>query len=101
MLYHFGIIGGFSGWLSGLIGNWNALNWQNLGICDFRAAMDIPDRFNRENGVPIPIDTCEIEFKNVSFGYTSKEKIIRNVNFSIQKGEKIALVGPNQRNVCW
>ncbi len=35
----------------------------------------------------------EITFENVSFGYTSNEKIIKNLSFNVKKGEKIAIVG--------
>ncbi len=35
----------------------------------------------------------EISFKNVSFGYTPNEKIIKNLSFNVKKGEKIAIVG--------
>ena len=40
------------------------------------------------------IDSFEnlIEFKNVSFGYNS-ELVLKNINFTIPKGKKIALVG--------
>lgn len=37
----------------------------------------------------------KIEFKNVSFEYNETCKIIKNLNISIKKGEKIALVGKN------
>ncbi|MDU5111436.1 MAG: ABC transporter ATP-binding protein [Clostridium sp.] len=37
----------------------------------------------------------EVEFKNVSFSYSEEEKdlVLKDVNFKIEKGEKIALVG--------
>jgi ABC-type multidrug transport system fused ATPase/permease subunit len=35
----------------------------------------------------------EIEFRNVSFSYDRKEKVIKNVSFRISKGEKIAILG--------
>lgn len=35
----------------------------------------------------------QISFKNVSFGYTPNEKIIKNLSFNVKKGEKIAIVG--------
>lgn len=41
-------------------------------------------------------DTLEIEFKNVSFRYPRTEKyIFRNLNFTIHKGERLAIVGVN------
>jgi ATP-binding cassette subfamily B multidrug efflux pump len=36
----------------------------------------------------------EIRFKNVWFGYKPDEYVIKNLNFTIKPGEKIALVGP-------
>ena len=35
----------------------------------------------------------EISFENVSFGYLPNEKIIKNLSFTVKKGEKIAIVG--------
>ena len=35
----------------------------------------------------------EISFENVSFGYAPNEKIIKNLTFTVKKGEKIAIVG--------
>lgn len=37
----------------------------------------------------------EIEFKNVSFSYDTTKKVLDNVNLKIQKGKKLALVGPS------
>ena len=34
-----------------------------------------------------------ITFENVSFSYTSNEKIIKDLSFDVKKGEKIAIVG--------
>lgn len=35
----------------------------------------------------------EIEFENVSFGYSPNEKIIKNLSFTVKKGQKIAIIG--------
>ena len=35
----------------------------------------------------------EITFENVSFGYTPHEKIIKNLSFTVKKGQKIAIIG--------
>lgn len=40
--------------------------------------------------------TLEIEFRNVSFKYPKTDKyILKNFNFTIKKGEKLAIVGAN------
>ncbi len=36
----------------------------------------------------------EIRFENVSFGYNEDELVLKNINFVIKPGEKVALVGP-------
>ena len=36
-----------------------------------------------------------LEVKNVSFGYSPKELILKNVSFSVDKGERVGLVGPS------
>ena len=38
--------------------------------------------------------TGEVEFKDVDFSYTRDKKLIRNLNLSVTKGQKIAIVGP-------
>lgn len=35
----------------------------------------------------------EIEFSNVSFGYTTDSLVLRDISFTIQQGERVALVG--------
>jgi ATP-binding cassette subfamily B protein len=36
----------------------------------------------------------EIRFENVSFAYKGDEYVLKNINFTVKAGEKIALVGP-------
>ena len=43
---------------------------------------------------PNNAQTGEIRFENVWFGYKSDEYVIKNLNFTIKPGEKVALVGP-------
>jgi len=40
------------------------------------------------------VKTGEIRFENVWFGYKENEYVIKNLDFTIQPGEKVALVGP-------
>ena len=50
-----------------------------------------------EKKYPIKINTFEsaIEFKNVEFFYEDNEPVLKNVSFSIKKGETVAIVGPS------
>ena len=44
----------------------------------------------------MPDDIESIEFKNISFTYPNGDKkALNNISFSVNKGEKIAIVGEN------
>lgn len=45
-----------------------------------------------ENAKTIDLDG-KVEFRNVSFGYDSHERVLRNISFSAEKGEMIGIVG--------
>lgn len=47
----------------------------------------------KENAQECPVLTKEIVYQNVDFGYTSERLVLKNINLTIQKGEKIAFVG--------
>ena len=36
----------------------------------------------------------DIEFRNVTFGYVRKQPVLKDISFSVKRGETIALVGP-------
>jgi ATP-binding cassette subfamily B protein len=36
----------------------------------------------------------KVEFRSVSFAYTSKEQVLQDISFSLHQGERIAFVGP-------
>jgi len=95
----FGAVAGFSGWLSGIINEVNIINKISLGLCDLRDFLDMPDRFNRGVGIPLPKEEelpCNIEFKDITFHYPGSESnVIEKFNLKISKGEKLAIVGVN------
>jgi ATP-binding cassette, subfamily B, multidrug efflux pump len=45
------------------------------------------------NAAELPLIKGKVEFKNVTFGYEDGEKILDNINFCVNPGETIALVG--------
>ena len=48
---------------------------------------DLPD------ATPIEHLKGDVEFENVSFGYTSDHRILKNVSFNIASGKKLAILG--------
>jgi len=47
-----------------------------------------------EDAIELPPFQKEIKYVNVSFAY-EKEKVLENINLTIKKGEKLAIVGPS------
>ena len=95
-----GVVAGLAEWFGNLRYHISCLLEGNLMICEYRKMMDYPNKFMREEGMGIPLawreQLPEIIFKNVSFRYEEDgEDILKDVSFSIQPGEKIALVGNN------
>lgn len=37
----------------------------------------------------------QVEFINVSFGYTPEKLVLKNINFTVPPGKTVALVGPS------
>ncbi|MCX8063646.1 MAG: ABC transporter ATP-binding protein/permease [Candidatus Hydrogenedentes bacterium] len=54
-----------------------------------------PDIVDVPNAVEIPPLTRELRFENVSFSYDGEKQVLKNISFSVKKGEKVALVGPS------
>ncbi|MCL1630587.1 ABC transporter ATP-binding protein/permease [Sporolactobacillus sp. CPB3-1] len=95
----FGTIAGFSTWLTGLTEQLAKVQHMSLEICDVRNYLDMKDTSNRGKGIPLPSKDswpCSITFDHVSFSYPENDrKILDDVSFHINAGEKIALVGLN------
>lgn len=49
---------------------------------------------SKENALPMPAVKGDVDFRNVTFGYTDQVEVLKNVDFSVKRGETIALVGP-------
>ncbi|MBQ7781380.1 MAG: ABC transporter ATP-binding protein [Lachnospiraceae bacterium] len=83
------------------------LDQMNYALVDFQTVGQYAEKFRRfmdyeiniegcEGSEPIPENDCTLELKNVSFKYKDSEKyVLKNVNMTIRKGEKLALVGEN------
>lgn len=44
---------------------------------------------------PLIVNRGQVEFANVTFGYTPERTILKNVSFTVPPGKTIALVGPS------
>ncbi|MGN0651344.1 MAG: ABC transporter ATP-binding protein [Oscillospiraceae bacterium] len=83
------------------------LDGMNYALVDFQTVGQYAEKFRRfmdnevniegcAGDVPVPENDCTLELKNVSFKYKdSEDYVIRNVNLTVRKGEKLALVGEN------
>jgi ATP-binding cassette subfamily B protein len=59
----------------------------------FETMDEKPIVIDEQNAVELPEIKGKVEFKNVIFGYEGEEKVLDHINFSVNPGETIALVG--------
>lgn len=98
-LLYFSAIGGFTAWVSGILGGFNTLHIQSLDISVVRECIEYPEPFKFEDGEHISVEAdrlYEIRLENVSYRYpTSDTDTLTNVNLTLRPGEKLAVVGLN------
>jgi ATP-binding cassette subfamily B protein len=41
----------------------------------------------------IEVNNAKVEFQNISFAYEDKDKVLKDISFSIEPGQKVAIVG--------
>jgi len=77
--------------LSQLSGTWiNA----SAGLERVYEMMDAPVEVDdRPDAQDIKIQRGEVEFRNVTFGYDKQIPVLKNLNFTVKPGEKIAILG--------
>lgn len=103
---YLGLIASFSNWIYSLASNFSEIKKSSHELNDFFDFINLPERESLPlvepvSGVVEPVETTnkfapEIEFRNVEFTYDGAEKpTLKNLNFTIRAGEKIALVGNN------
>jgi ATP-binding cassette subfamily B protein len=54
-----------------------------------------PEIQDRADAVPLVVQQSRIEFDNVSFAYLEERPILKSVSFTVEPGEKVAVVGPS------
>ncbi|GAB4224934.1 MAG: ABC transporter ATP-binding protein [Stanieria sp.] len=64
-----------------------------IAIKDSQTALSINNQLDVK-GIDTENNRGEIRFENVWFGYKPDEYVLKNLDFTIKPGEKVALVGP-------
>lgn len=59
----------------------------------YQLVQTVPSVQDKPNALPISIISGKVEFKDVHFAYDAERPILRNVSFTAQPGQSIALVG--------
>jgi ABC-type multidrug transport system fused ATPase/permease subunit len=94
----FAAVGAFAGWVQGVIAEAGELSRSHVQLCDFREYIDLPDKWNRGKGTPLPPldDAPELKLENVTYTYPGSDTpTLENINLTIHKGERLAVVGVN------
>ncbi len=76
----------------------NFLNIKQFGMYynELEKYMNVPAKMREGKNLPLPEGKYRIEFKNVFFRYPGQsEYTLKNINITIENGEKISIVGEN------
>lgn len=96
---YFGVITGFSAWLSGMFGEVTAFLRISSTVNYVRTFLDYPDAYVREGGRDLPAVSSgpqELSFCNVSYRYEGAARdTISGLNLTIAPKEHLAIVGLN------
>lgn len=60
----------------------------------FRIIDEEPEKADKENAVCLENVSGEVDFDNVTFGYSEDKTILHDVSFKADKGKTVAIVGP-------
>ena len=64
---------------------------------DMNNMFDLLERSSKvtdvENAAELKVTQGEVKFNNVTFAYPGKEAVLKNINFTLKPGQKIAIVG--------
>ena len=98
-LLYFSVVGGFSGWIRGILNNANTLHKQSIILSEVMELLEYPEPFRFEEGDPLPPageKGYEIRMEKVSFTYPDADApVLKDVDLILRPGEKLAVVGRN------
>jgi ABC-type multidrug transport system fused ATPase/permease subunit len=93
---YFGIITQFTHWILGIFDEASKINKASLVINDFRAFLNLKDDSNKHSETQIPAGIPSLKIENLWYRYEgSDDYAIKNFNCTVERGEKIAIVGLN------
>ncbi len=98
-LLYFSAVGGFAGWVQGILSDFANLHTQSLSLSYVFECIRYPEPYLFEEGVPVPgeKDTPgEIRLEDVTFRYPgAEEDTLKHINLILRPGERLAVVGLN------
>lgn len=98
-LLYFSAVGGFTAWVTGILGSMTTLYRQSLDISMVREFLEYPEPFRFQDGEKLWDATGaqhEIKLENVFFKYPGADDYtLEDINLTIHPGEKVAVVGLN------
>ena len=96
-LLYFSAFTGFSNWITGILEECGMLYRECLDLSNVQEYLNLPEPFRFEGGMDIPRTDCyELKLENVTFRYPRTDReIVRNLNLTLQPGEKLAVEGLN------
>ena len=98
-LLFFTAVGGFTEWVSGILGGFNTLYKQSLDLSTVRECLEYDEPFQLEGGEHLEAEAdrrYEIRLEHVSYRYPGAEKdTLADINLTLHSGEKLAVVGLN------
>jgi ATP-binding cassette subfamily B protein len=86
------------GYIERLLSSFNDISEEAMFLKDLFDFFEIePTIRSRAGAIPAPRPMRDgFEFRNVTFAYPGAERfVVRNINFRLQAGEKVALIGEN------
>lgn len=83
----------FFGYINSISRVLREYQWFKVEISKVLGLLNTPNELVYTTGSEFPAIQGEIEFKNVSFGYNAYDLVLKNISFTIKKGEMLGLVG--------
>ena len=93
----FAAIGNFSSQVGAVLDGYNQIRNNCISISNLREFLEFEEPFKFEDGDPVPQEeSYEIKLENVNYTYPgSDNKILDDLNLTVHRGEKLAMVGLN------